>query len=43
VRTREFLGVWEAEIERIYRLKKVPSVKGSEHRHIDEVKRYPEG
>lgn len=38
----DVLGVWEAEIERIYRLKKVPGVKGSEHRHIDETKRYPE-
>jgi len=34
--------VWEREIERIYRLKGTPTIKGSEYRHIDEEKRYPE-
>jgi len=36
------LEVWDQEIERIYRLYKGVSVKGSEYRHIDESKRYPE-
>ncbi len=34
--------VWEREIERIYRLKGTPTIKGSEYGHIDEEKRYPE-
>jgi len=38
----DVLGVWEREIERLYRLKKVPEIAGSEHRRIDESKRYPE-
>jgi len=39
----DVLGAWEREIERLYRLKKAPGIAGSEHRHIDEGKRYPEG
>ena len=35
--------IHEREIERIYRLYKTPRVTGSEYRHIDETKRYPEG
>ena len=35
------LEAWEREIERIYRLKGTPTIKGSEYRHIDEEKRYP--
>jgi len=38
----DVLEVWEREIERIYRLYKGVSVKGSEYRHIEESKRYPE-
>jgi len=38
----DVLEVWEREIERIYRLYKGVSVKGSEYGHIDEKKRYPE-
>ena len=38
----DVLEVWEREIERIYRLYKGVSVKATEHRHIDESKRYPE-
>ncbi len=34
--------IWEREIERIYRLKGTPTIKGSEYGHIDEGKRYPE-
>ena len=37
----DVLEVWEREIERIYRLYKGVSVKGSEYGHIDEKKRYP--
>jgi hypothetical protein len=37
------LEVWEREIERIYRLYKVVSVKASDYRFIEEGKRYPEG
>ena len=36
------LEAWEGEIERIYRLKGTPAIKGSEYRRIDEDKRYPE-
>ena len=36
------LEAWEREIERIYRLKGTSTIKGSEYRHIDEEKRYPE-
>ena len=39
----DVLEVWEQEIERIYRLYQSVSMKGSEYRHIDESKRYPEG
>ena len=39
--TGSILEVWEREIERIYRLKGTPAIKGSEYRHIDEEKRYP--
>jgi len=39
----DVLKVWEREIERIYRLYKGVSVKGSEYMHIEESKRYPEG
>jgi hypothetical protein len=38
----DVLEVWEREIERIYRLYKGVSVKGSEYGHIDEKKRYSE-
>jgi len=38
----DVLEVWEREIERIYRLYKGVSVKATEHRYIDESKRYPE-
>ena len=38
----DVLEVWEREIERIYRLYRGVSVKATEHRHIDESKRYPE-
>ena len=38
----DVLGVWEREVERLYRLKKAPGIAGSEYRHIDEAKRYPE-
>ena len=38
----DVLEVWEREIERIYRLYKGVSVKGSKYGHIDESKRYPE-
>lgn len=38
----DVLEVWEREIERIYRLYKGVSVKATEHRYIDEFKRYPE-
>ena len=38
----DVLGVWEQEIKNIYRLKKVPGIKGSKYRHIDETKRYQE-
>ena len=38
----DVFGVWEREIERIYRLCKCVSVKASEHSHIDEDSRYPE-
>ena len=37
----DVLGVWEREIERIYRLYKDVSAKASEYRHIDEDTRYP--
>ena len=40
--TGSVLEVWEREIERIYRLKETPTIKGSEYGHIDEEKRYPE-
>jgi hypothetical protein len=40
--TGDVLEVWEREIERIFRLYKGVSVKGSDYRHIDESKRYPE-
>ena len=39
----DILEVWKREIERIYRLYKSMSLTGSEYRHIDESKRYPEG
>jgi len=39
----DVLGAWEQKIEGLYRLKKVPGIRGSGHRHIDESKRYPEG
>jgi hypothetical protein len=39
----DILEVWEREIERIYRLYRDVSIKGSEYRHIDESKRYQEG
>ena len=39
----DVLEMWEREIERIYRLYKTTKVKGSDYRHIDEDKRYPEG
>lgn len=38
----DVLEVWERETERIYRLYKGVSVKATEHRYIDESKRYPE-
>ena len=38
----DVLEVWERGIEPIFRLYKSLSVKGSEYRHIDESKRYPE-
>ena len=38
----DVLGVWEREIERIFRLYRGVSVKASEYRHIDEDTRYPE-
>jgi hypothetical protein len=37
------LEAWETEIGRIYKLYKGVAVKGSEYRHIEESKRYPEG
>jgi hypothetical protein len=37
------LEVWEREIERIYRLYRGVSVKGSDYRVIEEGERYPEG
>ena len=40
--TGNILEVWEREIERIYRLKGTPTIKGSEYGCIDEEKRYPE-
>lgn len=40
--TGSVLEVWEKEIERVYRLKGTPTIKGSEYRHIDEEKRYSE-
>ena len=39
----DVLEVWGREIDRIYRLYKGVSVKGSEYRHIDESKRFGEG
>jgi hypothetical protein len=39
--TGGILEAWERDIERIYRLKGTPTIKGSEYRHIDEEKRYP--
>ena len=39
----DVLEVWEREIERIYRLYKMPIVRVSDYGHIDESKRYPEG
>lgn len=39
--TGNVLEVWAREIERIYRLKWTPTIKGSEYGHIDEEKRYP--
>ena len=41
--TGDVLGVWEREIERIYRLHKGVSVKASDYAHIDDDERYPEG
>ncbi len=38
----DVLGVWEREIERIFRLHSSVSVSSSEYGHIDEKKRYPE-
>ena len=38
----DVLGVWEREIERVYRLYKGVSVKATEYRHVDEDSRYPE-
>jgi len=38
----DVFGVWEREIERVYRLCKCVSVKASEHSYIDEGSRYPE-
>ena len=39
----DVLGVWEREIERIYRLHAGVSVGASEYAHVDEETRYPEG
>lgn len=39
----DVLGVWEREIERIYRLYKGVSVKASDYAHIDDDERYPRG
>jgi hypothetical protein len=36
------LETWGNEIEEIYRLYKIPIIKSSEYRHIDEDQRYPE-
>ena len=41
--SRDVLGVWEGEIERLFRLKKVPGIAASKHRRIDEEERYPGG
>jgi hypothetical protein len=38
----DILEVWEREIERIYRLYRIFSVKASDYRVIDEEKRHPE-
>jgi polysaccharide deacetylase 2 family uncharacterized protein YibQ len=39
--TGSVLEAWAREIERIYRLKGTPTIKGSEYGRIDEEKRYP--
>lgn len=39
----DVLGVWEREIERIYKLHETVSVKASDYAHIDDDKRYPRG
>jgi len=41
--TTDTLEAWEREIERIYRLHENISIKASEHAHIDDDERYPEG
>jgi len=41
--SENILEVWEREIERIFRLYKVISIKATDYRHIDETKRYLEG
>jgi len=41
--TGDVLGVWEREIERIYRLHGNVSVKASDYAHIDDDERYPRG
>jgi len=37
------LEVWGREIERIFRMHGVVSMKSSDYRHIDESRRYPVG
>ncbi len=39
----DVLGVWEREIDRIYRLHGNVSVKVSDYAHIDDDERYPRG
>lgn len=39
----DILGVWEREIDRIYRLHGNVSVKASDYAHIDDDERYPRG
>ena len=41
--TGDVLGVWEQEIERIYKLHAYVSVKASDYAHINDDIRYPRG
>ena len=41
--TADNLKTWEREIERIYRLHETISMKASEHAHINDDERHPQG